>query len=118
MMVAFSIRLDRIDESLLYEAKDGSFWLSCVCSYDEDAKGRTVVAQSISKERFAAGERGPQVGHWREIGNSNPKPAQAPKPKFDMAKYRATAKTQTREGAAGANSETPTTPTQAGEDLF
>ena len=38
MMVAFSIRLDRIDESLLYEAR-------------------------------AAGERGPAIGYWREIGN-------------------------------------------------
>ena len=58
-LVAFSIRLDRIDESLLYEARDGSFWLSCVCTFDEDAKGRLIVAQSISKERFAAGGKRP-----------------------------------------------------------
>jgi hypothetical protein len=87
MMVAFSIRLDRIDESLLYEAKDGSFWLSCVCSYDEDAKGRTVVAQSISKERFAAGERGPAIGYWREIGNK-PRPPESKPAGFDLAKYK------------------------------
>jgi hypothetical protein len=86
-LTVFSIRLDRIDESLLYEAKDGSFWLSCVCTFEEDAKGRLIVAQSIPKERFAAGEKGPQIGFWRELGSS--KPQQIEKRGFDLAKYRA-----------------------------
>jgi hypothetical protein len=86
MMVAFSIRLDRIDESLLYEAKDGSFWLSCVCTFEEDAKGRLIVAQSVPRERFAAGDRGPQVGHWREIGK--PQPVQSKTAGFDLSKYK------------------------------
>lgn len=85
-LVAFSIRLDRIDESLLYQAKDGSFWLSAVCSLDQDAKGRMIVAQSVPKERFAAGEKGPAIGTWREIGAS--KPTQSAKGTFDLSKYR------------------------------
>ena len=89
-LVAVSIRLDRIDESLLFEASDGSFWLSCVCTYEEDAKGRLIVAQSISKERYKAGERGPQVGHWREIGGQ-PKPPAAGGKGFDLARYKAAA---------------------------
>jgi hypothetical protein len=84
-LTAFSIRLDRVDESLLYQAKDGSWWLSCVCTLDEDAKGRWIVAQSIPKERFAAGEKGPQVGYWREIDGA--KPTQSGKG-FDLSKYR------------------------------
>jgi hypothetical protein len=84
-LTAFSIRLDRVNESLLFQAKDGSWWLSCVCTLEEDAKGRLIVAQSIPKERFAAHEKGPQVGYWREIGGA--KPTQSGK-KFDLSKYR------------------------------
>jgi hypothetical protein len=86
-LVAFSIRLDRIDESLLFEAKDGSSWLSCVCTYEEDTKGRLIVAQSIPKERFAAGEKGPHIGIWREIGTGNRKSSE-PVKKFDLSKYK------------------------------
>ena len=89
-LVAVSIRLDRIEESLLFEASDGSFWLSCVCTYEEDAKGRMVVAQSISKERYAAGEKGPALGTWREIGGKD-KPAAREGGGFNLAKYKATA---------------------------
>ena len=89
MLTAFSIRLDRIDESLLYQDKAGNYWVSGVCVFETDAKGRTIVVQSIPPERFAAGERGAQLGHWREIGK--PKPAQtgtSGKPKFDLHKYK------------------------------
>ena len=40
-----------------------------------------------SKERYAAGERGPAVGTWREIGGAS-KPRQNEKPAFDLAKYK------------------------------
>ena len=86
-LVAFSLRLDRIEENLLYEAKDGSFWLSCICTFDEDAKGRLTVAQSVSKERFARGEKEPQIGYWRELGNK-PRPAGSKPGGFDLAKYK------------------------------
>jgi hypothetical protein len=69
-LVAISIKLDRIEEELLYQDNGGGWWLSAVCTFEEDAKGRTIVAQSIPRERFAAGERGPQVGYWREIGGA------------------------------------------------
>jgi hypothetical protein len=87
-LTAFTVRLDRIDESLLYQAKDGSWWLSCVCTLEIDAKGRLIVAQSIPKERYQAGEKGPQVGTWREIGNRD-KPATQNGKGFDLAKYKA-----------------------------
>ena len=58
-LVAFSIKLDRIDESLLYQDPGGGWWLSGICTLDTDARGRMVVAQSVAKERYAAGERGP-----------------------------------------------------------
>ena len=89
-LVAVSIKLDRIDEELLFQAADGSYWLSCVCVFDTDAKGRTIVAQSIPKERYAAGEKGPQVGYWREIGGKDKPPAREGGG-FDLAKYKATA---------------------------
>jgi hypothetical protein len=72
-LVAFSVCLDRIEENLLYQAPNGSWWLGCSCKFDTDGKGRTIVAQSISRERCAAVEKGPQVGYWREIGGK-PKP--------------------------------------------
>jgi hypothetical protein len=88
-LVAFSVKLDRIDETLLYQDKGGGWWLSAVCTLEEDAKGRMVVAQSVPKERFAAGERGPAVGTWREIGGGNH--ASSGKPAFDLAKFKAAA---------------------------
>ena len=60
-LVAFSIKLDRIDESLLHRDPGGGFWLSGVCTLDLDAKGRMVVAKSIPQERWAPGEKGPGV---------------------------------------------------------
>ena len=87
-LVAFSVRLDKIDEGLLYKAADGSYWLSCVCVFETDAKNRTLVVQSIPPERYKAGERGPQVGHWREIGGKDKPPASGGKG-FDLAKFRA-----------------------------
>jgi hypothetical protein len=83
-LIAVSIKLDRIDEGLLYKAQDGSYWLSCVCVFETDAKNRTVVVQSIPAERYKAGERGPQVGHWREIGGQ-PKPLASGGKGFDLA---------------------------------
>ena len=88
-LVAFSIKLDRIDGTLLYQDKGGNFWLSAVCTLEEDAKGRMVVAQSVPKERYAAGEKGPAVGIWREIGGGNH--ASSGKPAFDLARYKAAA---------------------------
>ena len=89
-LIAVSIKLDRIDEGLLYKAQDGSYWLSCVCVFETDAKNRTVVVQSIPAERYKAGERGPQVGHWREIGGQ-PKPSASGGKGFDLARYKAAA---------------------------
>ncbi len=92
-LVAISIKLDKIDEGLLYKAQDGSYWLSCVCVFETDAKNRTLVVQSIPAERYKAGERGPQVGHWREVGGK-PKPPAADGKGFDLARYKAAAQTQ------------------------
>ena len=89
-LVAISIKLDKIDEALLFRAADGSYWLSCVCVFETDAKGRAIVAQSIPKERYAAGEKGPPVGYWREIGGAS-KPLQSGKATFDLSRYKATA---------------------------
>jgi hypothetical protein len=76
-LIGISIKLERID---------GGFWLSCVCTLDEDAKGRMIVAQSIPKERYAVGEKGPAVGTWREIGGGNH--SSSGKPVFDLARYK------------------------------
>ena len=86
-LVAFSIKLGRIDESLLFQAADGSWWLSCICTHDEDSRGRKIVAQSISKERYAAGEKGPSVGYWREIGGNSKRSEDSSK-QFDLSKYK------------------------------
>ena len=84
-LVAFTIKLERIDEELLYRDPGGGAWLSCVCSLDQDAKGRLIVTQSLPKERYAAGEKGPAIGTWRKIGAS--KPAQNGKG-CDLSKYK------------------------------
>jgi hypothetical protein len=50
-LIGFTDRLDSIEENLLYKAQDGSYWLSGVCTFHQDAKGCTIVVQSVSKER-------------------------------------------------------------------
>ncbi len=39
MLVAFSLRLDRIDESLLYQDRNGHWWLSAVCKRTNSMPG-------------------------------------------------------------------------------
>ena len=39
-LVAFSIKLARIDESLLYQDPGGNYWLSCVCTPERGLKGQ------------------------------------------------------------------------------
>jgi hypothetical protein len=85
-LVAVSIKLDRIHEELLYRDPGGGVWLSAVCTLDEDSRGRMVVAQSIDRSRYAAGEKGPALGTWREIGK--PKPPAADGKGFDLARYK------------------------------
>ena len=69
-LVAISIKLDKIDEeSSLSRPQDGSYWLSCVCIFETDAKGRTIVAQSFPRnatpqERRAASRA--LAGDWRQ----------------------------------------------------
>ena len=86
MLTAFTIKLERIDEELLYRDPGGGVWLSCVCTLDTDAKGRMIVAQSIPKERYAAGEKGPTLGSWRDLGGGNH--GSSGKPVFDLSKYK------------------------------
>jgi hypothetical protein len=107
-LTAISIKLDRIDESLLYQDKGGGWWLSCVCSLDEDAKGRMIVAQSIPKERYAAGEKGPALGTWREIGGGNH--ASSGKPSFDLSKYKKPPAPEQPPSTAGGTGDAPLFP--------
>ena len=104
-LVAFSVCLDRIEENLLYQAPNGSWWLGCVCTFDTDNKGRTIVAQSIPKERYAAGAKGPQVGYWREIGGKD-KPASQGSKGFDLAKYQTPAQPKPPDGKYPTGQET------------
>jgi DNA-binding cell septation regulator SpoVG len=88
-LTALSIRLDRIDESLLFQDKHGRWWLNCICicTFEEDQKGRLTVAQSVPRERYAAGEKGPSLGTWREIGSATKAPDQQAK-RFDLSRYK------------------------------
>ena len=109
-LIGISIKLERIDESLLYQDKGGGWWLSCVCTLDTDQKDRMIVAQSISKERYAAGEKGPALGTWREIGGGNH--GSSGKPAFDLSKFKKPPAPQGAPPASGgkSNSDGPLFP--------
>jgi hypothetical protein len=94
-MTAFTLCFDNINEELLYRAADGSTWLSCVCIFETDAKGRSLVVQSVPPERYRAGERGPRLGHWREIGK--PKAPASGGKGFNLSKFKTA--TQPQQGA-------------------
>jgi len=59
-LIGISIKLAKVNEGLLYKDAGGGYWLSGVCTLDLDERGRTIIAQSMPKERFAAGEKGPR----------------------------------------------------------
>ena len=54
-IVAFSIRLDRIEEELLYQDQGAPMVVTRVCAFETDAKKRMVVVQTIPRERYKAG---------------------------------------------------------------
>ena len=70
-MKTIRINLDKIDEASIYHGKNGR--LVDIVMFDnrdgEDQYGNLgFVTQDIGKDRRIAGERGPILGNWKEIG--------------------------------------------------
>ena len=61
-LVGISIKLERIDEGLLYQDPGGGWWLSAVCTLDTDQKGRTVVAPRNAPANAGSSSEAPVDG--------------------------------------------------------
>ena len=57
-LVAVSIGSTKSTRRFSIKPQDGSYWLSCVCVFETDAKGRTHRRAIDPKERYTAGEKG------------------------------------------------------------
>jgi hypothetical protein len=79
-MKTVRINVSRIDKSAIYEGKNGKY-VDLVMFENRDGEDQYgnlgFVTQDIGKDRRLAGEKGPILGNWKEIGtpkqpDSNP----------------------------------------------
>lgn len=74
-MKTANINVTRIDKSALYEGKNGKY-LSLVFFDNKDGQDQFgndgFITQDIGKERRMAGEKGPIIGNWKEVGTKSP----------------------------------------------
>ena len=76
-----NINVTRIDKTALYEGKNGKY-LSLVFFDNKDGPDQFgndgFVTQDLGKERRMAGEKGPIIGNWKEVGTKSPMVATPP----------------------------------------
>ena len=79
-MITLKINVSKIDKSAIFEGKNGKY---CDFVLFENRDGTDqygndgFVTQDIGKERRLAGERGPIIGNWKNVGTKGNAPAQA-----------------------------------------
>ena len=75
-----NINVTKIDKTALYEGKNGKY-LSLVFFDNKDGPDQFgndgFVTQDLGKERRMAGEKGPIIGNWKEVGTKSPAPSPA-----------------------------------------
>lgn len=92
-MIVLKIDVTKIDKTHLFDGKGGKY-LDCILNENKggvDQYGNIgFIAQSVSKEARAKGERGPIIGNYKEIvttprapKQSESKPSAKPTPKAD-----------------------------------
>ena len=78
-MKTLKINVTKIDKAALFEGKNGKY-LDLVLFDNRDGVDQYgnhgFVTQDIGKARREAGERGPIIGNWKEVGGMVPKPSQ------------------------------------------
>jgi hypothetical protein len=76
-MKTANINVTKIDKTALYEGKNGKY-LNLVFFDNKDGPDQYgndgFVTQDIGKERREAGEKGPIIGNWKEIGTKRATP--------------------------------------------
>lgn len=78
-MISIKINASKIDKTHLYEGKSGKY-LDAILIENKDGQPDQYgqdgfVAQSVSKEARARGEKGPIIGSWRRVQQGGqPKP--------------------------------------------
>ncbi len=77
-MKTANINVTKIDKTALYEGKNGKY-LSLVFFDNKEGPDQFgndgFVTQDLGKERRMAGEKGPIIGNWKEVGTKGPSPA-------------------------------------------
>ena len=73
-----NLNVTKIDKTALYEGKNGKY-LSLVFFDNKDGPDQFgndgFVTQDLGKERRMAGEKGPIIGNWKEVGTKSPTPS-------------------------------------------
>ena len=72
-MHTIKINVSKIDKTALFEGKNGKY-LDLVLFENKDGPDQYgnhgFVTQDIGKARREAGERGPIIGNWKEVGGT------------------------------------------------
>lgn len=70
-MIAIKIDVTKIDKSLLYKGAKGTY-LNVTLKDNRDGEDEYgnlgFVTQDVSREAREAGEKGPIIGNWKEVG--------------------------------------------------
>lgn len=84
-LISVSVRLDRVNESLLYESKSDTFYLNLLLLPEKDRFGNYTVIQPVGREAYANGERGEPCGTWKELTTKSDSPKHA---NLDFSKFK------------------------------
>jgi hypothetical protein len=82
-MQTLNIDVKKRDKTALYAGKKGTY-LNLTIHDNKDGEDEWgnmgFVTQDLGKERRLAGERGPILGNWKNIGSAKPAAPAAPAP--------------------------------------
>lgn len=82
-MIVLKIDVTKIDKDNLFVGQKGKYLDAALHDKPNDHGDDGFITQSVSKEKRAAGVKGPIIGNWRHVGTkpkqATPKPTSTPK---------------------------------------
>jgi len=76
-MITIKLNVTKFEKDRFHRGKKGIYADLALVDHPNDYGDDGFVVQTVTKEQYDAGERGPIVGNWRE---TNKKPAPKPEP--------------------------------------
>ena len=71
-MISLNIDVTKIDKSHLFVGKKGTYLDCLLIATPNNEHNDYMIRQSVSKEEYEQGVKGPIIGHGKEFGNQSP----------------------------------------------